>query len=273
MVSILGLGGGCLFGYGVGDAADSAKMEMVARACLDAGINYFDTAPDYGHSEDHLGQAIGGTARRKEAFFATKISPANRSYDKTMEEFEGSLKRLRTDYVDLLQIHWVNEKDDIAAFGKPDGILTAMKKLRDQKVVRFLGVTGHPDGPNMKALLSSIEMYDDFDTVLCHVNPRFTARSTFDEIIPAAKKKKMGIIAMKPMGGGIPSALIGTGPGKASAVELLRYALSQDIAVAVPAMSSMDMLQENLSAVKKFVAMTAEEREAMLAKINLPNPQ
>lgn len=258
MVSILGLGGA----YFIGECEDKTLVEKLLYAALDGGINYFDTAFNYNHSEENLGLVMA-TPRRKEVFLATKVE--DRTYDGAMRDFEISLQRLRTDYVDLLQMHYINPKDDLASFGRPDGVIAALHKLREQKVVRFLGVTGHPEFPQVKACL---ERYDDFDTFLGFFNPALSTRPTYDDQLPIAKRKHMGVIAMKAFGGGNPPTLIGEGPGKASATELLRYAMSQDIATVIPAVSSLEHLRQNLEVARNFVPMPPEEREAIITKIN-----
>jgi aryl-alcohol dehydrogenase-like predicted oxidoreductase len=258
MVSILGLGGA----WEVGECVDKAFVEELLNAALDGGINYFDTAHNYNHSEENMG-IVMATPRRKEVFLATKVE--DRTYDGAMRDFEISLQRLRTDYVDLLQMHYINPKDDLASFGKPDGVIAALHKLREQKAVRFLGVTGHPEFPQVKVCL---DMYDDFDTFLGFFNPALSTRPTYDDQLPIARRKRMGVIAMKVFGGGNPPGLVGAGPGKASAAELLRYAMSQDIATVIPAVSTLEHLRENLEIARNFVPMTPEEREAIVAKIN-----
>lgn len=175
----------------------------LANAALDAGINYFDTAPGYGsgQSERNYGEVLA--TRRKEVFLATKTG--NRSYDGAMREVEASLKRLRTDRLDLLQIHGIKAKEDFSKWDKPDGILKALHKLRDEKVTRFIGVTGHESPESMRR---AIELYD-FDTILTTFNPTARRLPYQQLVLPLARKKKMGILAMKVMGGGLGSLAAG----------------------------------------------------------------
>ena len=168
----------------------------LAEQALDLGITYFDTAPSYnnGQSETNYGRVLA--RRRGEVFLATKTG--DRSRDGTLRSFEQSLKRLRTDHADLLQIHGVSDRDDLAAWGKPEGVVSALRKLRDEKVIRFLGVTGHDSAD---ALRRAIEMYE-FDTLLTTLNPVSRRRPYREELLAAANRKQMGVIAMKVMGGG-----------------------------------------------------------------------
>jgi uncharacterized protein len=241
----------------------------LAEAALDLGISYFDTAPGYnqGQSESNYGEVLA--RRRKEVFLATKTG--DRTYDGTMRSVEQSLKRLRTDRVDLLQIHGANRTEDLALWGKPDGVLTALHKLRDQKVTRFIGVTGHESADVMRR---AIEMYD-FDTVLTTFNPVARRRPFRDSVLPLAVEKKMGILAMKVMGGGFGSLAAGnpsknTGtwyhdetPKQADHNLLIRYALGLPVSVAVVGMASIEQLRANVRAGCDFAPLDATERERL----------
>jgi aryl-alcohol dehydrogenase-like predicted oxidoreductase len=241
----------------------------LAEAALDLGITYFDTAPAYsnGQSESNYGEVIA--RRRKEVFLATKTG--ERTYDGAMRSIEQSLKRLRTDHVDLLQIHGTNRTEDLAAWGKPGGVLTALNKLRDQKVTRLIGVTGHESADVMRR---AIEMYE-FDTVLTTFNPTARRRPFRDAVLPLAVEKKMGILAMKIMGGGFGSLATGnppknTGtwyhdetPKQADAKMLIRYALGLPVSVAVVGMASVEQLRANVAAVRDFAPLDAAERERL----------
>jgi aryl-alcohol dehydrogenase-like predicted oxidoreductase len=192
-VSVLALGG--VIGMQLPPSRDHDPSALAEQA-LDLGITYFDTAPSYnnGQSETNYGRVL--VRRRGEVFLATKTG--DRSYNGTRRSIEQSLKRLRTDHVDLLQIHGVSDRDDLAAWGKTEGVVSALRKLRDEKVIRFLGVTGHDSAD---ALRRAIEMYE-FDTLLTTLNPVSRRRPYREELLAAANRKQMGVIAMKVMGGG-----------------------------------------------------------------------
>jgi hypothetical protein len=238
----------------------------LAEAALDLGITYFDTAPGYnkGQSESNYGEVIA--RRRKEVFLATKTG--ERTYDGAMRSVEQSLKRLRTDRVDLLQIHGTARNEDLTAWGKPGGVLTALYKLCDQKVTRLIGVTGHESADVMRR---AIEMYA-FDTVLTTFNPVARRRPFRDMVLPLAVEKNMGILAMKIMGGGFGSLAAGnpsknTGtwyhdetPKQAEPAMLIRYALGLPISVAVIGMASIEQLKANMAAVRDFAALDATDR-------------
>jgi aryl-alcohol dehydrogenase-like predicted oxidoreductase len=231
---------------------------QLAEAALNAGINYFDTAAAYGdgQSERNYGEVLA--TRRKEVFLATKTG--DRSYDGALRGVEASLKRLRTDHVDLLQVHGVSAKEDFARWDKPDGVMKALHKLRDEKVTRFIGVTGHEDA---EAMRRAIELFE-FDTVLTTFNPT-ARRLPFQQVVlPVAQKKGMGILAMKVMGGGLGSLAVGNpikndldqywyhdqAPRQAEAGTLIRYALGLGVSAVIVGMGSLEQLRVNVAAVR-----------------------
>ena len=265
-VSILALGG--VIGMQL-PPSKNHDPAAIAETALDLGITYFDTAPSYnnGQSETNYGQVLA--RRRKEVFLACKTG--DRSYDGTMRSVEQSLKRLRTDRLDLLQIHGVSSGEDIPAWGKPGGVYTALQKLREQKVTRFIGVTGHD---NAQILRHAIEMYE-FDTLLTTLNPVSRRRPFRKGLLPAANEKQMGVIAMKVMGGGNGCLVVGNPYKKVlqayhdetsnqvQAQSLIRYTLGLPISVAVIGVASIEQLKANISIVKQIRPMNVMEQQEL----------
>jgi len=241
----------------------------LANIALDGGITYFDTAPAYGNgqSEKNFGEVI--VTRRWEVFLATKTG--NRSYDGAMRDVEASLSRLRTDHLDLIQIHSVKAKENFTTWDKTDGVLKALHKLRDEKVVRFIGVTGHESAKSMRR---AIELFD-FDTILTTFNPTEKRRPFQDTVLPVAKEKKMGILAMKVMGGGLGSLAIGNpikndgiwyhdeSSHQAKPEMLIRYVLGLPISAAVVGMGSIEHLRSNVSAARDAQPLDEEQRKEL----------
>ena len=239
----------------------------LANAALNAGINYFDTAASYnnGQSEINYGKVVA--KRRKEIFLSTKTS--NRTYDGAMKELEASLKRLQTDHLDLWNVHGAGPGEDITLWGKPEGCLRAFYKMRDEKVIRFVGVTGHSDADTMNM---AIEMYP-FDTILTTYNPCPRRKPFRDLVLPNALKKNMGTICMKVMGGGEGALVLGNPkvttikknwywdetPYQADASLLIRYALGLPISCAVVGMKNLKELEINVAAAK-MKPLTKEEQ-------------
>lgn len=258
-VSILGAGGDGI----LSDSTDKDAVLRFLTHAVDSGINYFDTAYLYGQNglcDRNLGLLMG-TGRRRGLFVATKTG--GRMYDTAMRQVEISLRRLRVNQLDLIQVHHVSAKDDVRRFGRKTGVLTALRKLRDQKVVRFIGITGHPDAPQVK---QALEMYE-WDTFMCYVNPAKFTQPALKEQLPAARKKQCGIIAMKTFGGR-PGLLVGRQKGRAGAAPLLRFALGQPIAVAIPGMASQRQLVENLQIARNFKPLSEQETRDLYRQIN-----
>lgn len=241
----------------------------IAETALNLGVTYFDTAPSYnnGQSETNYGQVL--VRRRKEVFLATKAE--ERTYDGTMRGIEQSLKRLQTDHVDLIQIHGISASEDLDAWDKPTGVLTALHKLREQKVTRFIGVTGHESAARLKAALERYE----FDTLLTTLNPVSRRQPFREELLPAANRKQMGVIAMKVMGGGNGCLVTGNPLKKvlrpyhdetahqANPASLIRYTLSLPISVAVIGVASIEQLKANIRVVREATLMTMAERHEL----------
>jgi aryl-alcohol dehydrogenase-like predicted oxidoreductase len=238
----------------------------IAEAALDLGITYFDTAPSYnnGQSETNYGQVLA--RRRKEVFLATKTD--DRTHDGTLRCIEASLKRLQTDRVDLIQIHGISPTEDLDAWEKPTGVLTALRKLRDQKVTRFIGVTGHDSAAKLR---EAIERYE-FDTLLTTLNPVSRRKAFREDLLPVANRKQMGVIAMKVMGGGNGCLVTGNPLQKVlrpyhdetahqvNAASLIRYTLSLSVSVAVIGVASVEQLKANIRTVREATPMTLTER-------------
>ena len=267
-VGVMALGG---YSAVVDFPNDELAVKFV-HDCIDSGINYLDTAPVYQHTDDprsserRFGKAL--VKRRQEVFLNTKSMKRDR--DEAMRDIETSLKLLQTDYLDSYQIHCIDPaKDDLKSFGKPDGIYTLVRKLKDQKVFRFIGITTHLDAALLK---EALEMYE-FDTVLATLNPTKECKQFEELVLPVAQKQKLGIIAMKIMGGatkydwttmdGLPAKLVGEDKGKAPADKLLRYALSLPIHTATNGVASYAQLRQNLAVCYHFRPMKESERRAM----------
>jgi uncharacterized protein len=258
-VPMLGFGGDGL----VSDSTDREAVEKLLNEVLDSGVTFIDTAHRYGNdglAEKNIG-LIAGTARRKEIFLATKTG--DRTYDGAMAQVEESLRRLRTDRLDLIQVHHICARDNVSELGRKDGALRALWKLQEQKVVRFIGLTGHPQDPQVR---EALETYP-WDTFMCFVNPSRFSSPALQEQLPLAVKKNIGIIAMKTFGGR-PGMLVGEGPGKADARSLLRFAWTMPVTVAIPGIKTRKQLMDNLEIARSFQPMSLNEMESLKDQIN-----
>jgi aryl-alcohol dehydrogenase-like predicted oxidoreductase len=264
-------------GFGSGTRFCSIESEDAAQAILErafaSGINCFDTASSYTRrpierlSEKRLGEFI--KPRRKEVFLATKIDPRDR--DGALRSVETSLKFLQTDYVDLIQIHSLSNLDDLERIASASGVLAAIRDLKEQKVARFIGITGHNDGA---AMAEALRRYD-FDTVLMALNAAQSANPVAQRkmepipafesaALPIALQKNIGILSMKVMGQGM---LVGSGAGRASPAELLQFNLSQPVASVIIGCEQLAPLEQNIKAAMKFSPMGESGKQKLQEKV------
>ncbi len=232
-------------------------LEALNKA-IDLGITYLDTAYSYGDGESETRVGLAMAKRRKETFLATKIP--DRTRDTFLRRFEASLKRLQTDHVDLCHIHSLGRAEDLAKIEAPDGALKGLLEVRDQKMARFIGMTSHTDGAVMA---QAIERHD-LNCVQMALNASRNGR--FEELaLPAANRKKLGIIAMKVMG---QELLVGPTAGKAAAESLLRYSMSLPVTTAVVGMPTLEMLEKNIEVARAFVPMDSGEMNGLRDKMD-----
>jgi uncharacterized protein len=235
---------------------------------LDSGITYLDTGQTYGKgtSETWVGKGLKG--RRDGIFVATKIS--TRDPDEAMRETERSLQRLQTGQIDLLHIHNLQGEEDLARIERKGGLLDAVRKMRDQKITRFIGITSHLNPATLK---TAIERHD-FDCVQMALNAAMqghydgqTSRpghSYESMALPVARKKNMGIIAMKVTGR---NNLVGASPEKSGAQDLIRYALSLPISVAVVGMGEAAHVRQNAELARTFQPMPEAEMKSLSGRM------
>ncbi len=252
-VTIVGLGGeGILRTYG----NDKEAYELINKA-IDIGITYFESARAYSGSESYYGKAV--RERRKDIFLASKSHARDKKG--ALQHLRETLQNMKTDHLDLWQIHDVRHKEDLEKIFGPGGALEAFREARDKGFVRFLGITGHHDPA---ILLSCIERFN-FDTVLIPVNPAEPAYKSFiGEVITVAREKGMGIVGMKVYFRGFAKQL----PGVTSLEPFYRYALSQPITTAVIGCDDIEQLQENVRLATSFKAMSVEEQRKLMDAVS-----
>jgi uncharacterized protein len=238
-VSIFSLGGESA----VERSNHPAEAEAIVNLALDLGVNYIDTAPAYGSggSESNIGRVMA--YRRKETFLATKTG--DRTYDGTMRLVEKSLARLKTDYLDLYQLHDMQTREDLRQVLAEDGAIKALEQLKGDKVILNMGLTGHKD-PAL--LLKAIKEYP-FDCLLISLNagdPHY--RSFKKELLPEAVKQNLGIIAMKVTAVG----RIFRNEGITSMEQAFGYTLTHPVSTAIVGISTLAELEENIRIAREF---------------------
>ena len=251
-VSIMALGG-----WHLGTIKDDAEAIRLMHAAIDEGMTFFDNAWDYhdGRSEDMMGRALEG--RRDKVFLMTKN--CERDHAGSARCLEDSLRRLRTDRIDLWQFHeMVYDNDPDWVFEK-GGIKAAMEARQAGKV-RFIGFTGHKD-PRIH--LKMLGKPFDWDSAQMPVNVLDAHYRSFQkDVVPACLAKNVGVIGMKGFGGGDG---IARGAGLTPA-EAFRYALSQPVTSQVVGITSLEQLKENV-AVARGAPMSEAERAALIARV------
>jgi aryl-alcohol dehydrogenase-like predicted oxidoreductase len=221
------------------------KAVPVLEAALDEGITYINTASSYGDSEAWIGRALSGVERNS-VILATKA--IKRSRDEARREIERSLKRLRIDRIDVLQLHAVNSPDILRRILAPDGALRAAVEFKEAGQVSFIGITGHR---RAAILVEALEAYP-FDTALVPINP---ADAHLHDFVPplerVVRQKGLGLIATK---------VLAAGAWADHSQRCLHYALSKPVACALIGMASVTEVRINAAAARAFRPMTPEEK-------------
>jgi len=231
---------------------DDNCIKIIQRA-YELGVNYFDTSPIYGPSEDFYGKTLKGF--RKKIFLASKS--AERTRDGAMRDIEKSLKRLNTDYLDLWQIHALKSMKEINEITNRTGALEAFIQMKEEGVVKNLGFTGHE---NPKILVEMMKRFN-FDTVLCPVNAcdKNMNPSFINTVVKEANKREMGIIGMKVFSQGF----IFHPKGITTTWEPVSYSLSQPISTIIVGCNSVAQLEENISIAKSFEPMSNPQQKEL----------
>lgn len=233
------------------------SIAIINRA-IDLGVNYIDTAAAYGRPRDqskprwelngisqtYIGEVMA--TRRKEVFLASKTD--DRTRDGSLRLLEQSLKLLRTDHLDLWQLHNVQRDEQIEQIFAKGGAIEALGQARDQKMVRFLGITGHFDPA---VLIKGVGRFD-FDTILMALNAGDVHRFSFQqELLPLVSRKKMGIIGMK-----IPARDRLLRPdGVTNMKDAMSYVLTLPVSTVIIGCKTVQQLEENIQIARNFTPM------------------
>jgi predicted aldo/keto reductase-like oxidoreductase len=253
---MLGLGG-----YHLGVPSEEESIRIVHEA-IDHGLTFMDNCWDYhgGESERRMGKALEGGLRSR-AFLMTKLD--GRTADAAARQLDESLRRLRTDHVDLVQIHEVIRMSDPARVFGPGGAMEALVRAREMGKARFIGFTGHKSPDIHLAMLDEARRHGfRFDTVQMPLNVMDAQFDSFEKrVLPVLVRDGIGVLGMKPMGSGVILE-----SGIVSAASCLRYALSLPTSVVITGIDSMNILQQDLTAALTFEPLTQRERVALLVR-------
>jgi len=254
-------------------------VPIIERA-LDLGVNYIDTSSIYGGPERWSEQYVGRVMarRRNEAFLATKTK--ERTRDASMRMIEKSLELLKTDHVDLWQLHDIGTMTDVNEVFAKGGAVEALVEMQQQKVVRYLGITGHyrPD-----ALMECIRRHP-FDTILMAMNAADPHHYSFNqELLPLAVERQMGIIGMKvPARGRLLSTwtppsleqqkhmwdgmVPAPTPGTMLMREAMYYTLSRPVSTIIIGCDTVAQLEENVHLAREFTPLSDGQITELVAR-------
>lgn len=254
-VSILALGG-----WHIGAVKDEAEAIRIMHTAIDEGLTFFDNAWDYhdGGSEERMGRALSGGKRNK-VFLMTKN--CERDYAGSMKDLEDSLRRMKTDHIDLWQFHeMVYDNDPDWVFEK--GGLKAALEAKKAGKVRFIGFTGHKDPVIHLKMLAKPHPWDSAQMPINVCD--YFYRSFQKQVVPVAQQKGVGVIGMKGLAGGTGRLIEKMG---LTADQCFRYCLSLPIASQVVGITTMAQLKADIAMARNFKPMAEAEKNALLAKV------
>ncbi len=254
-VSAIGLGGSHL-----GNASSQEEAIRIVQEAVDAGITFMDNAWEYNNhrSEELMGKALVG--RRDQVFLMTKVCTHGRDASVAMQQLEESLRRLKTDYLDLWQIHEVVYDNDPELIFRQNGAIEAIERAKREGKVHFVGFTGHKN----PAIHLKMLAYDfPFDTCQLPLNCFDATFSSFEQqVVPELNRRGIAPIGMKSLSGNGQAIKNGI----LTVEEALGYAMSLPVATTVSGIPSLDVLRQNLAIARGFQPMNPEQMQALRDK-------
>jgi aryl-alcohol dehydrogenase-like predicted oxidoreductase len=256
MVSALGLGG-----YHLGKMKSERDAIRIVHAAIDAGITFMDNAWEYheGRAETLMGKAIAD--RRERAFLMTKVCTHGRGRREAMRQLDQSLRRLRTDVLDLWQVHECVYDNDPERHFAQDGVIEALDEARRRGKVRFVGFTGHKHPDIHLAMLKHDYKFDTCQLPLNCFDASF--RSFEREVLPLLVNRGIAPLGMKSL----------SGDGRqvkrnvVTAEEALRYAMSLPVATTISGIDSMRVLRQNVRVAAGFKPMSRRQMDALRKRV------
>jgi aryl-alcohol dehydrogenase-like predicted oxidoreductase len=253
-VSVMGLGG-----YHLGTVGNSPLAVRIVQAAVDEGITFMDNAWEYhdGESEKLMGKALATGGRRDQVFLMTKVCTHGRGREVALRQLHESLRRLRTDHLDLWQIHEVVYANDPDRHFAKGGAVEALDEAKRQGKVRFVGFTGHKD-PSLH--LAMLERGYPFDTCQLPLNCFDAGFRSFErQVLPDLIQRGIAPLGMKSLGGE-------GEPAKKRAVkapDAYRYAMSLPVATTITGIDSLKILRQNVEIARGFRPLSEAEMEAL----------
>ena len=255
-VSAIGLGG-----YHLGLIGSEREAISIVHRAIDAGITFMDNAWEYhdGMSEQRMGKALAN-GRRQRVFLMTKVCTHGRDARVAMRQLEDSLRRLKTDHLDLWQVHEVAYAGDPERHFMKGGVIEALDRAKEKGLVRFVGFTGHKDPALHLKMLSYGYPFDSCQMPLNCFDATF--RSFEQQVLPEVARQGIAAIGMKTFGGeGDPLK-----KRAVAASDALRYAMSLPVAVTVTGIDSLKVLRQNIGVARGFQPLRSAEMQQMRAR-------
>lgn len=257
MVSALALGGAH-----IGQMDNQRDAIKVIHAAIDGGITFLDNAWEYqeGKAEERMGKALDKGWREK-VFLMTKVCTHGRDRKVALSQLKQSLRRLKTDHLDLWQVHECIYYSDPEHHFAPGGVIEALVEAKEKGLVRFVGFTGHKDPAIHRAMLA----YDfPFDSVQMPLNCFDASFKSFErDVLPIVNQLGIAALGMKSMGGegdAVKKKVV-------TPQEALRYAMSLQVTATISGMDSMRVLKQNLAVAQNFTPMAPVEMDALRNRV------
>jgi len=254
-----------LGGFHLGGCADETAARALLETALAEGVRLLDNAESYqdGRAEEWLGAGLAALGAREQVFLMTKtFKPDGRTAESAARDLQASLRRLRTDRLDLWQLHSVQSVEDVDRAFAPGGAMEFIRAQQAAGTVRFTGVTGHA---NPAANLRALEWWDrglTFDVMQMPVNPLDALQLSFQaRVLPELRRRGIGVLAMKTSASG--ALLRG---GLCTIDECLRYVWGLPVDVAVVGMETPDQVRAD-AALARAARLDAAARAALLARL------
>ena len=252
-VSAIGLGGSHL-----AEAKSKKESLQIVHEAIDAGINFMDNAWEYhdGRSEELMGKALEG-GRRQQVFLMSKVCTHGRGRKTAMRQLEESLRRLRTDHLDLWQVHEVIYDNEPDLHFAADGVIEALEQAKRDGKVRFVGFTGHKDPAIHLRMLAHDYPFDTCQLPLNAFDATF--RSFEQQVLPELLRRGIAPIGMKSLGG------YGEAVKKRAltVTEALSYAMSLPVATTVSGIDSLKVLRQNIRLARGFTPLNQADMQSL----------
>ncbi|MDP2335217.1 MAG: aldo/keto reductase [Bacteroidota bacterium] len=268
-VTMLGTGG-----YHVGWTTERDAQEVI-EASLEGGVRFFDTAESYadGTSEIRYGKYL--TPKHRDLVFLTSKS-TGKDAKTVREHLEGSLRRLKTDRIDLYQVHAISTPDDVDSRIQL-GVLEVLLKAKEEGKIRYLGFTGHQNPFAHARMLEKTKVSDIFDSVLMPVNVLDQTYFSFTQtVMSKALERDMGILAIKSLADGRFFAKKEQAnwtsndpviPNYLSIKEAMHFVWSLPVSVLISGNENATFMHEKIALARSFSKLTEEQKTTLIDKV------